>query len=111
MEIRVHGARLLLAAATALTFVIGMLASGQTALATGPVPVELGTAAPFAVLAASAVTNTGPTTITGELGIYSGTAAAVTGFPPGTVSGATHAADAVALQAKVDLVTAYRACE
>jgi len=52
-----------------------------------------------------AVTNTGPTTITGDLGIHP--AAAVTGFPPGTVSGTIHRADAVALQAKSDLVTAY----
>jgi hypothetical protein len=31
----------------------------------------------------------------------------VTGFPPGQVNGALHVADAVALQAKNDLVTAY----
>jgi Ice-binding-like len=107
MKLQVHGARLLLVASTAVTLAIGMLAAGQTAFAAGPAPVGLGTAAPFAVLAGSAVTNTGPTTITGNLGIHPGTAAAVTGFPPGTVSGATHAADAVALQAKTDLVTAY----
>jgi hypothetical protein len=95
---------LLSASAVAL---IGMLAGAQIVAASGPVTVGLGTAAPFAVLAASTVTNTGPTTITGELGIFSG--AAVTGFPPGTVSGAIHKADAVALQAKKDLVTAYNA--
>ncbi|HET6746129.1 MAG TPA: ice-binding family protein [Candidatus Limnocylindria bacterium] len=83
-----------------------MLAVGRTAYAAGPSPVGLGTAAPFAVLAGTpAVTNTGPTTITGDLGISP--AAAVVGFPPGTVSGTIHAADAVALQAKADLVTAY----
>jgi Ice-binding-like len=109
MKAQVHGARLLLVASTAVTLAIGILAAGQTAFAAGPAPVGLGTAAPFAVLAGTKVTNTGPTTITGELGIHPGTAAAVTGFPPGTVSGATHAADAVALQAKKDLVTAYNA--
>ena len=67
--------------------------------------VGLGTAEPFAVLAGTAVTNTGPTTITGDLGIHP--AAAVTGFPPGTVNGTTHAADAVAVQAQSDLATAY----
>ncbi len=106
MNKRMHGARAALAAAMASTLAIGMLAAGQTALAAGPATVGLGTAAPFAVLAGTpAVTNTGATTITGDVGIAP--AAAVTGFPPGTISGATHAADAVALQAKSDLVTAY----
>lgn len=95
-----------LSAGLAFTLAIGMLAAGQTANAAGPAPVGLGTAAPFAVLAGTpAVTNTGPTTITGDLGISP--AAAVTGFPPGTVNGTIHAADAVALQAKSDLVIAY----
>lgn len=64
----------------------------------------LGSAANFAVLAASTVTNTGPTSIAGQLGLYPGTA--VTGFPPG-VSGVQHTADAIALQAKNDLAAAY----
>ena len=106
MKKRVHGTRLPLAAGIAFTLAISMLAAGQTANAAGPAPVGLGTAAPFAVLAGTpAVTNTGPTTITGDLGISP--AAAVTGFPPGTVNGTIHAADAVALQAKSDLVIAY----
>jgi type VI secretion system secreted protein VgrG len=83
-----------------------MLAVGQIAIAAGPPPIGLLTAAPFAVLAGTpAVTNTGSTTITGDLGISP--AAAVTGFPPGTVSGTIHQADAVALQAKIDLAAAY----
>jgi hypothetical protein len=74
------------------------------ALAAQPA-VGLGTSGSFAVLAASAVTNTGPSTINGELGVSPGTA--VTGFPPGTTHGSTHAADAVAAQAQSDLTVAY----
>ncbi len=65
----------------------------------------LGTAQSFAVLAGSAVTNTGGSTVTGDLGVAPGTA--ITGFPPGLVSGVQHASDAVALQAQADVTTAY----
>jgi hypothetical protein len=68
---------------------------------------KLGTALNFAVLAGSTITNTGPTVVTGNLGLHPGTA--VTGFPPGSVTGTQHITDAVALQAKNDLVTAYTA--
>ena len=106
MKMRIRSPRPKLSAGMAVTLAIGMLAVGQIAIAAGPPPVGLGSAAPFAVLAGTpAVTNTGPTTTTGDLGISP--AAAVTGFPPGTVSGTIHAADAVALQAKIDLATAY----
>jgi hypothetical protein len=70
-------------------------------------PISLGTAAHFAVLAGATVTNTGPTTINGDLGLSPGTA--VTGFPPGLLNGTLHAADPIALQAKTDLGTAYDA--
>ena len=67
----------------------------------------LGTTQSFAVLGGSAVSNTGPSIVTGDLGISPGTLAAVTGFPPGTVTGMTHAADAVAIQAQSDNTAAY----
>lgn len=104
--IRRYRARLSVSTGIAVFLAIGMLSAGP-AYAAGPAPVGLGTAAPFAVLAGTAVTNTGSTTITGDVGISPGTAAAVTGFPPGTYSGTLHAADAVAVQAKTDLATAY----
>jgi hypothetical protein len=68
-------------------------------------PVGLGTAGNFSVLAGSTVTNTGATTLAQSLGVHPGSTA--TGFPPGLVGGATHLGDAVALQAKSDLTTAY----
>jgi ice-binding like protein len=66
---------------------------------------RLGTALNFTVLAGSTITNTGPTVVTGALGLDPGSA--VTGFPPGVATGAKHISDAVALDAKNGLVTAY----
>jgi hypothetical protein len=68
---------------------------------------NLGAAANFAVLAGSTVANTGLTTVKGELGLSPGSA--VTGFPPGKVTGKQHVADTIAAKAKLDLTTAYNA--
>jgi hypothetical protein len=65
----------------------------------------LGSADAFAILGASAVTNTGPSVLWGDLGVYPGTS--ITGFPPGIVHGSTHNDDAVAMQAQADALTAY----
>jgi hypothetical protein len=59
----------------------------------------------FSVLAGSAVTNTGSTTVNGDVGIYPGTA--VTGFPPGLASGTIHIADSAAAQAQAALTAGY----
>jgi hypothetical protein len=70
-----------------------------------PPAVPLGGAATFGILAGTTVTNTGATSVTGDLGVSPGSA--VTGFPPGTVSGSTHAADATSATAQTDLIAAY----
>jgi hypothetical protein len=66
----------------------------------------LGQAGTFAVLGGSAVSNTGPTSVVGDLGISPGSS--ITGFPPGIISGGViHATDAVALGAQSDVAVAY----
>ena len=80
----------------------GLLTGNTNVARTG---LGLGTAESFAVLAGTTVTNTGPSTINGNLGLSPGTA--VTGFGPGTVTGTKYLADAIALKAKSDLTVAY----
>lgn len=93
------GSRLLSRAAFAALLVACVPASAQL----------LGTAAQFAVLGATPnVTNTGPTLVTGSIGVFP--AASLTGFPPGLIvpgTGAAHLADAVAQQAQADNTAAY----
>jgi len=75
----------------------------------GPAAVPLGSTATFGILAGSTVTNTGATAVTGDLGVSPGTA--VTGFPPGTVSGTIHAGDAAAALAQSALTVAFNDAE
>jgi type VI secretion system secreted protein VgrG len=87
-----------------LLLVICMLSMGSLGWAQSAP--SLGSAQSFAVLGASTVTNTGSTTVTGDLGVSPGTA--VTGFPPGTVTGGTiHAGDATATSAQAGAHNAY----
>ena len=86
----------------ALGLALPSLAWGPAGAASSAI---VGTASTFSVLAASAITNTGPTVLTGDLGISPD--AAVSGFPPGLVGGASHIDDAVALQAQDDLTDGY----
>jgi type VI secretion system secreted protein VgrG len=89
-------------------FLLGILLTlvgGATAAATS---VPLGTADSFAVLAGAGITNTGPTTVSGDLGTFPTTT--ITGSSTITMTnGANHGGDAVVQGAKNDLVTAYNA--
>lgn len=71
-----------------------------------PPTVPLGAAGPFSVLAGTGVVSTGNTMISGDLGVSPAGATTITGFPPGTVAGATHAGDATAAAAQTALLTA-----
>lgn len=77
------------------------------AAAAAGVAVELlpGALAQFGILGAATVTNTGATVINGDLGLYAGSA--VTGFPPGAVSGVMHITDPAAAAAQLALVAQY----
>jgi Ice-binding-like len=86
-------------------FALGLLCSllfASSALGAAAT-VGLGEAASFSVLGGSTVTNTGPTTMFGDLGLSPGSS--VTGAPH--VLGATHVDDAVAIAAKNALSTGY----
>jgi len=68
--------------------------------------INLGTASTYGILAGSTVTCAGaPGTVNADVGISPGSA--LTGFPPCTITGSTHLADAAALAAQNDLTTAY----
>jgi hypothetical protein len=81
-----------------------LAAPAAHAAATTP---DLGTAADFAAVAATTITNTGPTQVTGDLGVYPGTA--IVGFPPGIIDGTAYAGVPPADTAAADAETAYNA--
>ena len=68
-------------------------------------PIDLGTSGSFAVLGGSGITNTGATTVTGDVGTFP--TPSETGFGTMTLNGVDHGGDAVTQQAKTDLTTAY----
>ena len=88
-----------------------VLVAGGSAQAVTPPTVLLGTAGQFAVLAGSGITNTGASTINGDVGSYP--TPAQTGFAacPAAdcvaLTGTNHAGDTTTQDAKADLTTAY----
>ena len=84
-----------------------VLGGAASAAPTVPTPVGLGAATSAAVLAGAGVTNTNPTTVTGDLGSAPTPALVGTGACPGAncvtyLAGGAHPDDAKAIQEKAD---------
>jgi uncharacterized repeat protein (TIGR01451 family) len=106
LTIRIQAFRGSLGRVAAIALLAALFAVAPFHTAIAQVAPPMGTTQSFAVLGGTTVTNTGPSVITGDLGLSPGSA--VTGFPPGTVVGGTlHKTDALALQAQSDTTIAY----
>lgn len=68
-------------------------------------PPVLGVAQPYSVFAATAIVNTGETTISGDLGVSPGIT--VTGLEPSAIGGDIHVSDASAATARAAVTDAY----
>jgi hypothetical protein len=67
-------------------------------------PVNLGRAAPFALMATASISGTGATQINGDVGLNPGSAQ---GIPPSQVNGTIHVTDQAVIDAQADLLAAY----
>ena len=103
--VRRFRARVTGATALVALFATGLLVTLVAGASAAATAVPLGTADSFAVLAGAGITNTGPTTINGDIGTYPTTT--ITGGTLFTLNGTNHAGDGVTQTAKTDLVTAY----
>ena len=95
-----------------------LLTAAFPSVASAATPVQLGTAAPFAVLAGTAVTDVPTSAITGDVGLSPAAGGNYAGLTAGEVTGTIYAVDAAGpgssvnspgllTQAKIDLTTAF----
>lgn len=97
---------------------VAMMLPCLTLAASGPAPVDLGSAAHFAIFAGRAISSTGGGTISGDVGLSPGTGSSITGLITNQVNGLIYAIDATGpagsvvdpellSTSKVDLAAAY----
>jgi hypothetical protein len=98
------GAALAVGTAAIMVIMVGAAGMSPASAQASPAPVDLGTAETFALLAGDGINNSGPSVVVGDVGVSPGSG--FSGFPPGTVTGTVHLADAVAAQAQADLTAA-----
>jgi hypothetical protein len=97
------GRRAGVAATVVVTSAVLLASTGTAHAAATAVP--MGSAEPFAVLAGSGITNTGATTIAGDIGTFPTTTMTVTGSV--VLTGTDHRGDSVTQSAKTDLAAAH----
>lgn len=103
---RIRIAAIGVAAALVGLGIVGVGGGSASADTTIDGPIGLGNADSFGVLGGSEVTNTGSSTLTGDVGVAPLTS--ITGFPPGIITGGVqHSGDSVATDAQADTGTAY----
>jgi hypothetical protein len=86
-----------------LVLILAFAAAPQTLLAAGPAPVDLGSAAHFAILATSTTTTTGGGIINGDVGL---SPAGSQGIPEQQIHGTIYNGGPIAAQAQADLTAA-----
>jgi len=92
---------------TIVTVLVAALTHGSMAAAQPQTAVTLGSAGSFAVLSGTAVTNTGPSVLNGNLGVYPGTSVTGFGAGEGVVNGTEDVGNVAAQTAQGALNTAY----